>query len=99
MSKAGLWTLTQTLALALAPDIRVNAIGPGPILPSSRQTQEQFERQFEALPLKRKIDLDDICAAVRFILAVPTMTGQMIALDSGQHLGWAQHVPGGAPTE
>jgi NAD(P)-dependent dehydrogenase (short-subunit alcohol dehydrogenase family) len=99
VSKAGLWTLTQTLALALAPEVRVNAIGPGPILPSSRQTQEQFERQFEALPLKRKIGLDDICAAVRFILAVPTMTGQMIALDSGQHLGWAQHVPGGAPTE
>lgn len=99
LSKAGLWTLTQTLALALAPEIRVNAIGPGPILPSSRQTQQQFERQFEILPLKRKIGLDDICEAVRFILAVPTMTGQMIALDSGQHLGWSQPVTGGTPSE
>lgn len=99
LSKAGLWTLTQTLALALAPDIRVNAVGPGPILPSSRQTQEQFERQFLALPLKRKIGLEEICAAVQFILAVPTLTGQMIAVDGGQHLGWSQPGQGGGPTE
>ena len=90
VSKAGLWTLTQTMALALAPRIRVNAIGPGPVLRSARQTQAQFERQCRAMPLKRGATLAEICQAVRFILATPSMTGQMIALDGGQHLGWAQ---------
>lgn len=90
VSKAGLWTLTQTLALAFAPRIRVNAIGPGPVLPSARQTQEQFERQCRAMPLQRGPSLPEICAAVRFILAAPSMTGTMLALDGGQHLGWAQ---------
>jgi NAD(P)-dependent dehydrogenase (short-subunit alcohol dehydrogenase family) len=90
LSKAGLWTLTQTLALALAPRIRVNAVGPGPILPSPRQTQAQFDRQASLMPLGRGSTPDEICDAVRFILAAPAMTGQMIALDGGQHLGWAQ---------
>lgn len=89
LSKAGLWTLTQTLALALAPRIRVNAIGPGPTLPSARQTAEQFARQCRATPLGRGTSPEEICRAVRFILAAPAMTGQMIALDGGQHLGWA----------
>jgi len=89
LSKAGLWTLTQTLALALAPRIRVNAIGPGPTLPSSRQTVEQFDQQCRAMPLQRGTSPREICDAVRFILAAPAMTGQMIALDGGQHLGWA----------
>lgn len=53
VAKAGLWTLTQTLAMALAPRVRVNAIGPGPVLPSPRQTREQFERQWRNTPLKR----------------------------------------------
>lgn len=89
VSKAGLWTLTQTLALALAPRIRVNAIGPGPTLPSVRQSREQFDRQCAATPLQRGTSPQEICDAVRFILAAPAMTGQMIALDGGQHLGWA----------
>ena len=89
LSKAGLWTLTRTLALALAPRIRVNAIGPGPTLPSTRQTAEQFEQQCRAMPLQRGTSPREICDAVRFILAAPAMTGQMIALDGGQHLGWA----------
>lgn len=88
VSKAGLWTLTRTLALAFAPRIRVNAIGPGPTLPSPRQTEEQFARQGAATPLRRGTTPEEICAAVRFILAAPAMTGQMIALDGGQHLGW-----------
>ena len=96
LSKAGLWTLTRTLAQALAPRIRVNAIGPGPALPSRRQTDDQFARQCEALPLGRGTSPDEICAALRFILSAPSMTGQMIALDGGQHLGWA---PGGMPPE
>jgi NAD(P)-dependent dehydrogenase (short-subunit alcohol dehydrogenase family) len=90
LSKAGLWTLTQTMALALAPRIRVNGIGPGPALPSPRQTQEQFVRQCELMPLQRGTSPQEIAAAMRFILSAPAMTGQMIALDGGQHLGWAQ---------
>lgn len=88
ISKAGLWTLTQTLALALAPRIRVNAIGPGPVLPSPRQSEESFARQYRATPLARPATPEEIAAAVRFLLDTPSITGQMIALDSGQHLGW-----------
>jgi NAD(P)-dependent dehydrogenase (short-subunit alcohol dehydrogenase family) len=90
VSKMGLWTLTRTMALALAPRIRVNGIGPGPTLPSLRQTAEQFARQNAELPLRRGTSPEEIAAALRFILAAPAMTGQMIALDGGQHLGWAQ---------
>jgi NAD(P)-dependent dehydrogenase (short-subunit alcohol dehydrogenase family) len=90
LAKAGLWTLTQTMALALAPRIRVNGIGPGPTVPSPRQTREQFACQCELMPLRRGTSPDEIAAAMRFILAAPAMTGQMIALDGGQHLGWAQ---------
>ena len=90
LTKAGLWTLTQTMALALAPRIRVNGIGPGPTLPSPRQSPEQFARQCDMLPLGRGTSPEEIATALRFILAAPAMTGQMIALDGGQHLGWAQ---------
>ena len=88
ISKAGLWTLTRTLALALAPRIRVNGIGPGPTLPSARQSEDQFAAQVAQTPLARSVAVSEICAAVRFILDAPSLTGQMIALDSGQHLGW-----------
>lgn len=90
LSKAGLWTLTQTLALALAPRIRVNGIGPGPTLPSARQSHEEFLRQCRTMPLQRGTSPEEVAAALRFILTAPAMTGQMIALDGGQHLGWAQ---------
>ena len=90
VSKAGLWALTQTMALALAPRIRVNGIGPGPTLPSPRQNHEQFIRQCQTMPLQRGTGPEEIAAALRFILAAPAMTGQMIALDGGQHLGWVQ---------
>ncbi|HEY4469825.1 MAG TPA: SDR family oxidoreductase [Stellaceae bacterium] len=90
LSKAGLWTLTQTMALALAPRIRVNGIGPGPTLPSPRQSAEQFLDRCRKMPLRRGTSPDEIAAALRFILAAPAMTGQMIALDGGEHLGWAQ---------
>jgi len=90
VSKAALWTLTQTMALALAPRVRVNGIGPGPTLPSPRQSHEQFLWQCRAMPLQRGTSPEEIAAALRFILAAPAMTGQMIALDGGQHLGWAQ---------
>ncbi|HXY98400.1 MAG TPA: SDR family oxidoreductase [Stellaceae bacterium] len=90
LSKAALWCLTQSLALALAPRIRVNGIGPGPTLPSQRQSELQFRRQQATMPLQRGTTPEEIAAAVRFILSAPAMTGQMIALDGGQHLGWAQ---------
>jgi NAD(P)-dependent dehydrogenase (short-subunit alcohol dehydrogenase family) len=99
VSKAGLWTLTQTLAQAFAPHLRVNAIGPGPVLPSPRQTEAQFERQYRALPLARAVDVAEICRAVRFILESPSMTGQIILLDAGQHLGWAQPSANAKPEE
>lgn len=94
VSKAGLWTLTQTLAMALAPRVRVNAVGPGPVLPSSRQSRDHFDAQVAAQPLARQVAPEEIAAAVRFILDAPSMTGQMIALDAGQHLGWAHPAPG-----
>ncbi len=99
LSKTGLWTLTRTLALALAPKVRVNAIGPGPTIPSARQTEEQFARQWASMPLERRVMPQEIADAVRFILDAPSMTGQMIALDGGQHLGWNQAGAGGAVEE
>jgi NAD(P)-dependent dehydrogenase (short-subunit alcohol dehydrogenase family) len=89
VSKVGLWTLTRTLAMALAPRIRVNGIGPGPTLPSERQSEAHFVRQWSGTPLGRPVSLDDICRAVRFILDSPSLTGQMMAFDGGQHLGWS----------
>jgi NAD(P)-dependent dehydrogenase (short-subunit alcohol dehydrogenase family) len=88
LSKAGLWTLTQTLALALAPRIRVNAIGPGPTLASVRQDPAQFERQVASVPLRAAPSLDEVCAAVRLLVSARSVTGQMLALDGGQHLNW-----------
>jgi NAD(P)-dependent dehydrogenase (short-subunit alcohol dehydrogenase family) len=90
LSKAGLWTLTQTLAMALAPRIRVNGIGPGPTLKNDRQSEEHFTAQWENVPLQRPTAPEEICHAIRFILDAPALTGQMIALDGGEHLGWAQ---------
>ncbi len=99
VAKSGLWTLTRTLALALAPHIRVNGIGPGPTLPSERQSAEQFRQQQLAVPLKHGATPEEIAATVRFILATPSMTGQMIALDGGEHLGWAQSSRGFVASE
>ncbi len=99
LSKTGLWTLTQTLALALAPRIRVNAIGPGPTLKSERQSEEQFRMQWDATPLQHGATPEEIAAGVRYILAAHSMTGQMIALDGGEHLGWAQPGRGFVPVE
>jgi NAD(P)-dependent dehydrogenase (short-subunit alcohol dehydrogenase family) len=87
-SKSALWSVTRTLAQALAPRIRVNAIGPGPVLKSAHQTDEEFRRQCEATILQRGTTPEEIAAAVRFVLDAPAMTGQMIALDGGQHLAW-----------
>lgn len=88
VAKAGLWTLTQTMAMALAPRIRVNAIGPGPTIASARQDPAQFARQVASVPLQRGPTLDELADALRFVLSARALTGQMIALDGGQHLNW-----------
>jgi NAD(P)-dependent dehydrogenase (short-subunit alcohol dehydrogenase family) len=89
VSKSALWTLTRTLAQALAPRIRVNGIGPGPTLKAAKQSAENFAKQVEATLLKRAPTPADIAEAVRYLLSAKAVTGQMIAVDSGEHLAWA----------
>ena len=82
--------MTRTLAQALAPRIRVNGIGPGPVLPPRGQTAEAFEQRCARLPLRRPATLDDISRCVEFLISVQSITGQVIALDGGDHLvGWS----------
>ncbi|MBW0157954.1 SDR family oxidoreductase [Sedimentimonas flavescens] len=88
LSKAGLWALTQTAAQALAPDIRVNAIGPGPTMQGARQSESHFTRQRAATILERGADPGDICAALGYFLDAHGVTGQLLCVDGGQHLGW-----------
>ena len=87
-SKSALWTLTQTMAQALAPTIRVNAIGPGPTLANTRQSAADFAAEAAKTPLEKGPALEEICRTVRFLLETPSITGQMMALDGGQHLAW-----------
>ena len=89
LSKSGLWWMTRTLAQALAPAIRVNAIGPGPMLQSVHQSDAEFSAQTNATLLERGTSPAEVAAAIQFILASPAMTGQMLTLDGGQHLAWA----------
>lgn len=88
IAKMGLWALTQTAAQALAPHVRVNGIGPGPTLQGHRQSKLHFERQRAATILGRGANRQDITAALGFFLDSPAVTGQMINVDGGQHLGW-----------
>ena len=88
LSKSGLWWATQTLAQALAPRIRVNAIGPGPTLPSIHQAAGEFEAEAAAALLGHAVSPEEIGAALAYLIDAPSVTGQMIAVDSGQHLSW-----------
>jgi len=88
LSKAGLYWLTTILAQALGPNIRVNAVGPGPTIKNARQSEEDFARQREATILKRGAEPADVVAAIRYLLEAKSVTGQMIAADGGQHLIW-----------
>jgi len=88
LSKSALWTATRTMAQALAPAIRVNAIGPGPTLANERQDVSDFEAQVDGVILKRGPELSEFGAAVRYLWDARSVTGQMIALDGGQHLAW-----------
>jgi len=99
LSKTALWTLTQTMAMAMAPKIRVNGIGPGPTLKNERQSEDDFVRQWTEVPLRRRVMPQEIADTLRYILQASSMTGQMIALDGGQHLGWGQTSNITPPTE
>jgi NAD(P)-dependent dehydrogenase (short-subunit alcohol dehydrogenase family) len=88
LSKAGLYTLTKTSAMDLAPNIRVNGIAPGPTIKNKRQSDMHFKKQYLATPLKQQVDVKDICSAVGFFIKNNSITGQVIAIDSGQSLNW-----------
>ena len=88
LAKSALWSLTRTAAQALAPHIRVNAIGPGPTMQGARQTTEHFSRQRAATILQRGADPEDVCAALGYFLDAHSVTGQLLCTDGGQHLGW-----------
>ena len=90
LTKSSLWTLTKTLAMALAPNALPISIGPGPIFASKRQTKKKFERQWKSTLLNKPVDAKEIADAVLFILNSQSITGHLIPIDSGQHLGWAQ---------
>ncbi len=86
LSKSALWAATQMLAKELAPRIRVNGIGPGPTLPSIHQQQADFDAEVATTLLKRAVDPREIAAALRYLIDAGSVTGQMIAVDAGQHL-------------
>ena len=88
IAKSGLWALTRLAAQALAPRVRVNAIGPGPALRGTNQSEDHFRRQRRALPLERGPGAEDVTAALAYLLSAPSVTGQMICVDGGQHLAW-----------
>ena len=88
ISKAGLYTLTKTGAMSLAPNIRVNGIAPGPTLKNKRQSEKHFKKQYLSTPLKKQVNVQEICNAVDFLIKNGSITGQVIAVDSGQSLNW-----------
>ena len=88
ISKTGLFTLTKTSAMSLAPNIRVNGIAPGPTLKNKRQSDKHFKKQYLATPLKKQVEVSEICNAVEFFIKNRSITGQVISIDSGQSLNW-----------
>ncbi len=88
LSKAGLYTLTKTSAMSLSPRIRVNGIAPGPTIKNKRQSEKHFKSQYLATPLKQQVDVNEICNAVDFFIKNSSITGQVLAIDSGQNLNW-----------
>ena len=88
ISKSGLQTLTKTMAMRLGPNIKVNAIAPGPTIKSKRQTDRHFKNQVRSTLLKKSVKLEDICNSVEFLINNSSVTGQIIAVDSGQNLSW-----------
>ncbi len=90
VSKYGLLGLTRMLALALAPQVRVVGIGLGQVLASTQQSEAEFSRKAEATPMGEAVSLEDVCRTLGYILDSKSVTGQMLALDGGEHLGWRQ---------
>jgi len=88
LSKTGLYTLTKTSAMSLAPNIRVNGIAPGPTIKNKRQSLKHFKKQYLSTLLKKSVDTKEICSAIRFLIINKSITGQVIAIDSGQNLNW-----------
>ena len=88
ISKTGLYTLTKTSAMSLAPNVRVNGIAPGPTIKNKRQSDKHFKNQYLATPLKKQVDVKEICDAVDFFIKNSSITGQILAIDSGQSLNW-----------
>ena len=88
LSKTGLYTLTKTSAMSLAPQIRVNGIAPGPTIKNKRQSMKHFKNQYLATPLKKQVNVNEVCNAVDFFIKNSSITGQVVALDSGQSLNW-----------
>ena len=88
ISKTGLFTLTKTSAMSLAPNIRVNGIAPGPTIKNKRQSEKHFRKQYLASTLKRQVNVQEICNAVDFFIKNSSITGQILAIDSGQSLNW-----------
>ncbi len=88
ISKTGLYTLTKTSAMSLAPNVRVNAIAPGPTIKNQRQSEKHFKKQYLTTPLKRQVNVEQICNAVDFFIKNISITGQVLAIDSGQNLNW-----------
>ena len=88
LSKTGLYTLTKTSAMSLSPNIRVNGIAPGPTIKNKRQSEKHFKSQYLATPLKQQVNVKEICNAVDFFIKNSSITGQILAIDSGQNLNW-----------
>ena len=88
ISKTGLYSLTKTSAMSLAPNVRVNGIAPGPTIKNKRQSDKHFKNQYLATPLKHQVDVKEICNAVDFFIKNSSITGQVLAIDSGQSLNW-----------
>ena len=88
LSKTGLYTLTKTSAMSLAPNIRVNGIAPGPTIKNKRQSNKHFKKQYLATLLKQQVNVNEICNAVDFFIKNSSITGQVLAIDSGQSLNW-----------
>ena len=88
LSKTGLYTLTKTSAMSLSPNIRVNGIAPGPTIKNKRQSEKHFKSQYLATPLKQQVNVKEICNAVDFFIKNSSITGQVLAVDSGQNLNW-----------
>ena len=88
LSKSNLVTLTKTSAMKLAPNIRVNAVSPGPTLKNKRQSEKHFKKQWKSIILRKKVDTKNVSSAVKFLINNNNITGQIINVDSGQRLAW-----------